>query len=250
MADPVVTPQVLVVDDDVPVRRIVAMSLALEGVEVVEAGSVGEARNRLSEAIDGVVLDRQLPDGDGLDLLPVLERFRPHVSVVVHSTLDDGREPAWVVKVAKGDVDALVEALALGPSRPLAQRLAVVDLVEHEVGDVVAEWRELCVWDPMLPPDTAPPLATEVVCAVVDALGRPQPIGWGADPAVEGVIGAFVEQTGSVPVAIGQLVCLREALVRRISARIPPAELAETTARLHMALDRAIVLAAQQVGAE
>ncbi|MFP5326194.1 MAG: hypothetical protein ACLGHT_01780, partial [Acidimicrobiia bacterium] len=43
--------------------------------------------------------------------------------------------------------------------------------------------------------------------------------------------------------AVEQLVCLRQALVRHIWARIPPDEVGETLARMHMLVDRAMVTA-------
>lgn len=245
MAAPTIVPKVLLVDDDDRIRRVIAMALELEGVEVAEARSLADARVLLTADVDGVVLDRQLPDGDGLELLADVKGLGPQVTVVVHSTLDDGREPAWVARADKGDADAILAALALGPSAPLARRLAAIDLVGAEASSIVEEWRELCCWDPMLPPETDPPLAREVVCALVEALERPQPLGWGTDPAIESVIAGYTDRCPSLDVAVGQLVCLREALVRHTSARIPPDELVETLARMHMLLDRAIVAAVQ-----
>ena len=239
---PQVVPRVLIVDDDDAVRGVVAMTLELEGIDVVQARCVDHARPIIALGdIDGVILDRQLPDGDGLDLLPAIQELRPCPTVVIHSTLEDGREPAGLARAAKGDVDAIVAALAVGASQPLARRLAVVDLVRRESSDLIAEWRELCRWDPMLPPDASPPLASTIVASFVDALERPQPLGWGTDPAMEEAVELYAVACHSPTVAVGQLVCLREALVRHIWARIPPDEVGETLARMHMLVDRAIV---------
>ena len=48
------------------------------------------------------------------------------------------------------------------------------------------------------------------------------------------------------PAAIEELVCLREALSRRIRGRVPPAEAEETWARLQMTIDRAMACAARR----
>ena len=125
-------------------------------------------------------------------------------------------------------------------------RLAIVTLLREEGDEIAAEWRELCRWDPMLPPESAPPIAPALISAVADALDHPQPLGWGPDPEMEKVVGAFTLSAGSLEVAIGELVCLGEALRRRLFDRIPESEMAETHIRLEMLIDRAIGAAAQQ----
>ncbi len=237
-------PIVLVVDDNESARRLVRMGLELEGVTVVEAESLKRARHFLHKQMAGIVLDRELPDGDGLQLLPDIATNCPDVNVVVNSSLEDGREPAWVIKVAKGDLAAIVDGLALRLVAASEERLAVVDLVRDEAAAVVAEWQELCRWDPLLPPDSQPPLARMVVDAVAEALQRPQPLGWGADPALASVLEMFTG-IGRVDVAIGQLVCLREAFRRHLAGHVPPAEESESRDRVDMIIDRAIWTAAR-----
>ena len=233
-------PVVLVVDDNESARRLVRMGLELEGVTVVEADTLARARQYLHRRMSGVVLDRELPDGDGLTLLADIGATCPDANVVVNSTLDDGREPAWVVKVDKGDLPEIVRGLALSLSPVEEDHLAVVDLVRAEAESVVAEWEELCRWDPLLPPDSSPPIARSVVDAVAEALQRPQPLGWGADPALSSVMEMFASSTGAIDVTIGQLVCLREAFRRHLAGHVPPAEEAESRDRVDMIIDRAI----------
>jgi two-component system OmpR family response regulator len=61
--------RILVVDDDRDIRELVVDQLRQDRYEVLQAGSVGEMRAVLeAEAIDLVVLDLSLPDGDGLKL--------------------------------------------------------------------------------------------------------------------------------------------------------------------------------------
>ena len=243
---------VLVVDDDERARRLVRMGLELEGVAVVEAESVNRAAKVIHRNVTGVVLDRQLPDGDGLDLLPVIGATCPDARIVIHSTITDGREPAWIPKVDKGDLPGIVQALEIGitaPSDDEPARLAVVDLVRAEADAVARDWEELCRWDPLLPPDTQPPLARVVVDAVAEALQRPQPLGWGPDPALTKIAEAFAESAGAIDVAIGQLVCLREAFRRHVAGHVPPGEESESTARVDMVIDRAIWTAARVTAA-
>ena len=235
-------PVVLVVDDDERARRLVRMGLELEGMAVVEAESLQRARNVIHRNVAGVVLDRQLPDGDGLELLPVIGTTCPDAHVVLHSTLRDGREPTGMATADKGDLPAIVAALDLiePPADGYLPHLAVVDLVRAEAEQVAREWEELCQWDPLLPPDSSPPLARLVVDAIAEALQRPQPLGWGPDPALARVTEMFASSVGAIDIAVGQLVCLREAFHRHISGHVPAAEEAESRARVDMIIDRAI----------
>ncbi len=234
-------PVILVVDDDESARRLVRMGLELEGAAVVEADTLARARHYLNRRTRGVVLDRELPDGDGLELLADIGATCPDVPVVVNSTLDDRREPAWVVKVDKGDLPEIVRGLELaGRDGRCDDDLAVVDLVRSEAEAVVGEWRELCRWDPLLPPDSDPPVPRLVVDGIIEALRRPQPIGWGPDPALASVSELFASSAGAIDVAIGQLICLREAFRRHLAGHLPPAEQDEARARVDMLIDRAM----------
>src|SRR3954471_23433846 len=129
------------------------------------------------------------------------------------------------------------------------QPLAIGKLLRDDIDGIVDAWGELCRWDPMLPPQSNPPIAAALISALADALEHPQPLGWGADPEMEKVVGAFSLSAGSLDVAIGQLVCLGEALRRRLFHRVPREEAEETHMRLEMIIDRAIGLAAQQAAA-
>ena len=127
--------------------------------------------------------------------------------------------------------------------------LAVVRVLREEAESIADDWHELCRWDPMLPPESRPPIAPALIAAMADALENPQPLGWGADPEMDKVVGIFATAAGSLDVAIGQLVCLGESLRRRLFDRIPEAEVDETHMRLEMIIDRAIGAAAQQAAA-
>jgi diguanylate cyclase (GGDEF)-like protein len=134
-----------------------------------------------------------------------------------------------------GDIDGNVLA---------DEGLVAARLLADEADAVADDWRELCRWDPELEPDTEPPAVEPVIEAVADALNRPQPLGWGADDVVAEAVEAFTDRAG--PAAIEELVCLREALSRRLRGRVPAGEAAETWARLQMTIDRAMACAARR----
>jgi GGDEF domain-containing protein len=227
-------PLILVVDDDVGIRRLIRTGLELEGFTVIEAATLSQARSVHTERVDGVVLDRELPDGDGL---MAYEDFRARYAdalVVMHSS---SHVPAGYPSVPKGDIDGMVElfGMVLAP----APRLERAPEVARAVADgVVDEWVELCRWDPELPADNRPPIPASVVAAVAAALERPQPLGWGLDPALESTAQAYVLNHEHLDVAVAQLVCLREAFERRVVDQLPAGEQLEAARRLTMIIHR------------
>lgn len=109
---------------------------------------------------------------------------------------------------------------------------------------VTREWQELCTWDPALPPDASPPMSLEVVGEVLNALERPQPLGWGADPEIQTVAERFAAAVGPVDQVIGMLICLREAVRRHLCERYEGDERWEREHRMQIVVDRAISVAA------
>ena len=69
------TTTVLVVDDDPSLRLLCRVNLELEGYAVVEAGSIHEAEEALSDgAVDVVLLDLHLGNEQGIALIPAIEQ--------------------------------------------------------------------------------------------------------------------------------------------------------------------------------
>src|SRR5947199_10416266 len=94
-------PRVLVVDDNERARTLVRLGLELEGLEVIEAASLAESAHVLSDAFDGFVLDRQLPDGDGLSPLPKLRERSDPTHVIIYSTPEPAGDTEAVLHVAR-----------------------------------------------------------------------------------------------------------------------------------------------------
>lgn len=80
---------ILVVDDEVPIRRLLHTTLQVHRYRVVEVGSAAAALAalRADATFDLVLLDLGLPDGDGLDVLRTLRSFS-NVPVIVLSSRD------------------------------------------------------------------------------------------------------------------------------------------------------------------
>jgi two-component system response regulator AtoC len=112
-----VNASVLVVDDEPVFRLLVEETLASEGLEVRTADSLRRARAEIDAAApDILLLDRRLPDGDGIDFLRGLHG-------------DDAPPTAVIIVTAYGDVENAVEALKAGASDYLTKPVQPTDLI-------------------------------------------------------------------------------------------------------------------------
>jgi DNA-binding NarL/FixJ family response regulator len=86
--------RVLLVDDNARYARVFAFALDLQpDIEVVGiAGTLAEARGML-EGVDVAILDRMLPDGDGLELISELRERSPDAKVLVMSAFESLAHP-------------------------------------------------------------------------------------------------------------------------------------------------------------
>ena len=76
--------RILVVDDEQSMREMLGIMLRKEGYEVVVADSRTQAAAVLGhEAVDMVVTDVRLPDGDGIEILRHVKAASPHTVVIV-----------------------------------------------------------------------------------------------------------------------------------------------------------------------
>ena len=72
----------LVVEDEDAILQLLALLVRRGGAEAVLAGSVAEAQ-QLGDGIDVAVVDKNLPDGNGVDLLRWLRQTAPEVPVLM-----------------------------------------------------------------------------------------------------------------------------------------------------------------------
>ncbi len=94
-------PHVLVVDDELPIRRLLRAALERASYRVLEAETGAEAlRIVASDDPEVVLLDLGLPDRDGLELIPLI-RKQGRASILVVSARDATEE-----KVASLDLGA------------------------------------------------------------------------------------------------------------------------------------------------
>jgi len=128
MADAPSAPRVLVVDDDPTIARLVLHLVRSRGFgEAVHVTTGREALESL-DGIDIVLLDHQLPDASGLDILEVI-RARPN-------------PPAVVLITAHGNESLAASALRLGADDYLAKDQSLLELLP-EILERVRRSREL-----------------------------------------------------------------------------------------------------------
>jgi two-component system KDP operon response regulator KdpE len=126
---------VLVVEDEEPLRRFLRATLASRDHRVVEAGSLREAAQLLtSHNPDLVLLDLQLPDGDGVDFTRSVREWS-RVPVVVLSAR--GREEDKVRALDAGADDYLTKPFGvnelLARMRAALRRAAAAGVPEPPV---------------------------------------------------------------------------------------------------------------------
>lgn len=112
-----VADNVLVVEDELPMRRFLRAALSTHGYSVEEASTIHEAEQVITRALPSVILlDLGLPDGDGLDLLKRLREWTT-TPVIVLSARD--RENDKVLALDAGADDYLTKPF--GTSELLAR---------------------------------------------------------------------------------------------------------------------------------
>lgn len=103
--------RILLVEDDPAIAASLSGRLAADGFTVDIAPNLGEAVEAVMSApYRAVLLDRRLPDGDGLALLPVLRTRKPCPPVLLVTALDD--VPDRVAGLEAGADDYLIKPFA------------------------------------------------------------------------------------------------------------------------------------------
>jgi two-component system response regulator AtoC len=107
---------VLLVDDDRGFSSVAAAALQREGYDAALARSLHEARGQLARAApDLVILDRRLPDGDGLQFLPEIKAQLPGTVVLLVT--------------AHADIASAVDAIRAGAADYLVKPVELADVV-------------------------------------------------------------------------------------------------------------------------
>lgn len=131
------TVRILVIDDEEKLRRLLARTLSLEGYQVLSAATVKSALAVLEEgAVQVVVSDVKLPDGNGVALTQTIKERYPATEVVVltaYGTIADGvqaiRNGAFGYLVKGDDHDKIIPMVSQAADKAKLQ-FKVLELEE------------------------------------------------------------------------------------------------------------------------
>ncbi|MHB8580180.1 MAG: sigma-54-dependent transcriptional regulator [Ignavibacteriaceae bacterium] len=106
---------ILIIDDEIDLRKLLTKLLALEGHRILEAGDAKSAEEILNkEELQVVITDVKLPDASGIDLIPKIKELNPFSEIIVltaYGTIQDGvraiKEGAFDY-ITKGDEDSKI----------------------------------------------------------------------------------------------------------------------------------------------
>ena len=188
------TSTLLVVDDEPRIRRVLELALADLGHNVLLAADGAEARRKLQEnAADLVLLDLQLPDTSGLDLLAEIRAERADLPVILMTAFGTVETAVQAMKL--GAFDYVVKPFSVDEIDALVRRA----LGERRAAREIAYFRE------------AEATSYEGIIA--------------ASPGMHGVVNA-IEQVAAAPSTVlvtGETGVGKELVARAIHSRSPRA---------------------------
>lgn len=111
-------PNILVVDDEPSLRKLISRLISLEGYTVLQAASIEEARKLLLKEFVSVILcDVRLPDGNGVDFTKEVITQKPDTQIILMTAYGDIQDGVQAMK--NGAFDYIVKADDNGKIIPL-----------------------------------------------------------------------------------------------------------------------------------
>src|SRR5262245_8533293 len=159
-------PHALIIDDDLAFRLGLAEVVSRDGFTVATAGTLGEARTEIErQAPDVVLVDLQLPDGNGLDLLKeaAVAGLPAVVPITGHASVETAVEA-----LRRGATDYLIKPLDLARVKVVLANVSRTRELKLEIGSLRSELRRLGRFGPLI--GASPPIQ-----AVYDLIARVAP---------------------------------------------------------------------------
>ncbi|MDD4923239.1 MAG: response regulator [Dehalococcoidales bacterium] len=130
--------EILVVDDEEVIRRLLCHKLKSEGYTCVEAGGLRQAMEKMHERpADLAILDIMMPGGSGVELLPEIKKNYPDTIVIMATAVGDAETAIKCVRLGAYDYFTKpynLDEVALSVARALNTRrleLEVLDYQQH-----------------------------------------------------------------------------------------------------------------------
>lgn len=134
-------PQVLIVDDDILTRDVLAEIAVAEGFHCMVAGNLMEAKAKMAlQRPDVILIDLNLPDGSGIDLFNALEpRSTTQIVLITgHASVESAVEA-----LRHGAADYLTKPVNFRRLRALLSRVPRAQDLRSEIGELRTELRRL-----------------------------------------------------------------------------------------------------------
>jgi DNA-binding NtrC family response regulator len=144
----VMSGNILIIDDEEPLRKLVGRIIGLEGFRVYEAGTLRAGFDTLTrEEIDVVLCDVKLPDGNGVDFVKHAKTKFPLVEIILltaYGNIADGvqaiKNGAFDYIIKGNDNDRIVPLLYQATDKVKHQRKSAVKIKEkdtHSFDDII-----------------------------------------------------------------------------------------------------------------
>lgn len=142
--------RILLVEDEAELSRMLVTTLSRHGILVDCASTLAIAQEAIAGSVhDAIVLDRTLPDGDGLSLLAAIKAMPQRTPVIILSALgtldhkveglDTGADDYLAKPFALDELLARLRAITRRPQAVAQQRVTVGRLgfdVEHRTAEI------------------------------------------------------------------------------------------------------------------
>ncbi|MBN2140580.1 MAG: response regulator [Desulfovibrionaceae bacterium] len=134
--------KVLLIDDEVDFLKNLSERMTMRGMEVSVAKSGSSAVAAIDEeSYDAIVLDLQMPDMDGIEVLKYIKTNRPEMQVILltgHASLEKGIEAmklgAMDFMEKPADINTLTERI----KKAKAKKIVLVEKrTEQKVKDII-----------------------------------------------------------------------------------------------------------------
>ncbi len=94
---------ILLVEDDVTISKPLEEYLTSNGFKVVAVGTIADAKEKLKEKIDCLILDWNLPDGEGIDLAKALSKAKASPPILMLTARTDLIDKVLGLEVGAND---------------------------------------------------------------------------------------------------------------------------------------------------
>ena len=132
--------KILIIDDEEKLRALMARIISLEGFEVLEAATCKAALKKLEQAaVDVVLCDVKLPDGNGVDFIREIKQACPGVEIILLTAYGDIHDGVQAIKngafdyIIKGnDNDKIIPLINRAMEKVQLQKR--IEKLEQQVG--------------------------------------------------------------------------------------------------------------------